>query len=951
MKLRTQIIAIVAIPIVGIAIVSGLGLRAALDLNSNARAVQTTISHAVPIGAMIHELQVERGMSAGFLSSGGVTFRDELRAQRQATDRTIADFRSVADGIASHHPNEVNVLNAALDRVTAMRDLVSDQQAAIPEMAEVYTDAIRHALTANVVSLGNIQIAAVSRIGIGWISLAEAKEAAGRERATGVVGFDAGRFEPDVLKQYKEFGAVQKTNLEKTHWFLEGTSLDADYESFAEFQAVDALRKVVAEASGETDLAGVTASDWFSVSTAWIDRLRATEVDLGNAAVSMAANKAQAATRDVIIYGAISALALLASVLGGWIVTKGFSRRMRHLGEALGRIAKKDFDVPINTVGEKSEIGDLSRGLDTMRDELRAADVHLRDAFSKSFAYGGSSAAMVIVDPELRINSFNQAAAELFRARETDLQTVWPGFDAASPGFQSVAGLAGSEEEMKRRLSDPSSLPWLTDLDVGELKLEFNATYVETEEGDYAGNVLQLRDVTVERLHTGIVESIERDQCVAELALDGTILRVNAVFAEAIGTLPDAVHGKSLTDLLAADDPLKGNDADLWRKIAGGSADSSRLKLMNADRTVWMRATMTPILDAEGRCFKVSLLGEDITVGVERHAREAAAKAKAEEARNLIVNCLAEGLSNIAEGNLTYRIETAFEAEFDGLRTDFNKTVEQLAAVMSGVLESVERLRASSSELKSASGDLARRTEGQAATLEETAAALDEITATVQTTASESKSADGVVAEARNGAERGSQTVSKAISAMDQIVDSSQQISSIIKVIDDISFQTNLLALNAGVEAARAGEAGRGFAVVASEVRALAQRAAEAAREIGALITTSRAHVDDGVALVGGAGKVLTEIAELVVKASERVVAIRRASEEQAAGLGQINSSVNSMDQATQQNAAMVEEASALSSTLSGDADDLARLVSAFRTDGAREANTTETPIPLAASA
>ena len=951
MKLKTQIIAIVAVPVIGIAIVSGIGLRAAFETTNSADAVLTTVSHAVPVGDLIHELQVERGMSAGFLSSGGVNFKDALPAQRSRVDAAISGFQVVSSDIAAGNPAGIDGLEKALGAVKSMRARVSDQGATVPEMAGVFTAAIRAALSVNMQALSEVQIAEVGRAGAGWISLSEAKESAGLERAMGAVGFGSGQFPPNIQRRYDQLGAMQDAQLSKAELFLRSMLGEINFKGFAEYKAVEAMRAIVDEANGGPELGGVTAPDWFATSTAWIESLRTVEITLGENAVAMAEAEARSADLRVISYGATTLLALVVSAIGGWVVSRGFARRLHSLGEAMDHVAKKEFDTPISTLGERSEIGALSQSLDDMRAELEAADMRLREAFSKSFAYGGSSAAMVIIDPDLKIVSTNAAAVALFKAQEENIRLLWPDFDADALGYRSVAGLAGTEAEMKARFSDPGALPWLTDVDVGDLKLEFNVTYVETEDGAYAGNVLQLRDVTLERLHAGMVESIERDQCVAELTLDGTIVRANDVFAKALDVEPDSLRQRKIVDLCFDDDPLKGNDQALWDKISRGEADSPRLKLMkNGSEVVWMRAAMNPVLDADGRCFKIALLGEDITFGVERYAKETAAKARAEEARNLIVNCLADGLSNIAAGNLTYRIDSSFDSEFDDLRVNFNKTVEQLAGVMSGVLESVDRLRASSSELKSASGDLARRTEGQAATLEETAAALDEITATVQTTASESKSADSVVAEARDGAERGSRTVSEAITAMDQISESSKQISSIIKVIDDISFQTNLLALNAGVEAARAGEAGRGFAVVASEVRALAQRAAEAAREIGELITTSRSHVDDGVALVGSAGEVLGEIANLVVTASERVAAIRQASEEQATGLAEINTSVNSMDQATQQNAAMVEEASALSTTLSGDADDLARLVSAFETAGGQTVDAQE-EAPRAASA
>ena len=239
-------------------------------------------------------------------------------------------------------------------------------------------------------------------------------------------------------------------------------------------------------------------------------------------------------------------------------------------------------------------------------------------------------------------------------------------------------------------------------------------------------------------------------------------------------------------------------------------------------------------------------------------------------------------------------------------------------------------VRSGAEEITQASDDLSRRTEQQAASLEETAAALDQITATVRHTAEGASEARNTVSAAKADAERSGAVVREAVQAMGGIETSSKQIGHIIGVIDEIAFQTNLLALNAGVEAARAGDAGRGFAVVATEVRALAQRSAEAAKEIKALISASGQQVEAGVKLVGETGKALERIVAQVAQLNRLVADIAASAQEQATGLHEVNTAVNQMDQVTQQNAAMVEESTAASHGLSGEAKELARLVGQF---------------------
>jgi len=331
----------------------------------------------------------------------------------------------------------------------------------------------------------------------------------------------------------------------------------------------------------------------------------------------------------------------------------------------------------------------------------------------------------------------------------------------------------------------------------------------------------------------------------------------------------------------------------------------------------------------------------------QRRLTESEREAQARD-QGLVVAALGSGLSSLSQGDLTHRIEAGFPADYEQLKADFNGAISQLEQAMSQVVSNVSAIRSGSGEISHAADDLSRRTEQQAASLEETAAALDQITATVNKTASGARQAASVVLAARGDAETSGAVVRDAVEAMSAIEQSAQQISQIIGVIDEIAFQTNLLALNAGVEAARAGDAGRGFAVVASEVRALAQRSAEAAKEIKTLISASTTQVDTGVKLVGQTGEALQRIVGRVAEIDGLVSEISASAQEQATGLQQVNTAVNQMDQVTQQNAAMVEESTAASHSLSQEADVLAGSVSRFRTSGA--AIPAAKPAPRAAS-
>ena len=316
--------------------------------------------------------------------------------------------------------------------------------------------------------------------------------------------------------------------------------------------------------------------------------------------------------------------------------------------------------------------------------------------------------------------------------------------------------------------------------------------------------------------------------------------------------------------------------------------------------------------------------------------RSEAERAEAAAAQAEVVNSLADGLERLAAGDLVFRITCGFRADYEKLRIDFNKAMDKLQQTMQHIAENAVGVNVSANEITQGADDMSRRTEQQAASLEQTAAALDEITATVKKSSEGMKEAYGLVNQAKVDAEHSGSVVGQTVAAMDGIKESSQKISNIIGIIDEIAFQTNLLALNAGVEAARAGDAGRGFAVVATEVRALAQRSADAAKEIKALISASGTQVQAGVNLVRDTGEALGRIVDQVARLNVLITDVANSSAEQSTALAEVNNAVNQMDQVIQQNAAMVEQSTAASHALAHEAEDLKRMVEQFRVGQSR---------------
>ena len=426
-------------------------------------------------------------------------------------------------------------------------------------------------------------------------------------------------------------------------------------------------------------------------------------------------------------------------------------------------------------------------------------------------------------------------------------------------------------------------------------------------------------DITEEKVrnadYSGQLEAISKAQAVIEFSLDGTIIKANENFLTTLGYRLEDIKAKHHSMFVEKEYRDSEDYKNFWQTLRQGKFISGEFKRIgNNNKTVWIQASYNPIYNTNGEPIKVVKYATDIT------------------AQKTAISLISDTLFSLSEGDLTKTIDQTLDGEFDLLRQAMNSTLERLNNMFKEIAQRASHVNSSAQEVQSGSFDLSQRTEEQAASLEESAASVEELTSTVTQNARNAQHANELSTKATQKAQYGGEVINNTIGAMSEIESASKKISDIISVIDEIAFQTNLLALNAAVEAARAGEQGRGFAVVAGEVRNLAQRSATAAKEIKGLINDSVSKVADGTGLANKSGQTLTEIVEAIKAVSDLITDINDASQEQAEGIQQVNTTVMQMDAMTQQNAAMVEEASAASKSMTDQAEELIKLISFFRT-------------------
>lgn len=950
LKLRWKLVSIVIVPIACMLYLAQDSVsRNANAVDENERLLQLS-RYAVFASSLVHELQKERGASAGFLGSKGKKFVDALLHQRQTSDAKAKELEGFLKGFDPQVYGDEFVQR--LNRAMGMYDQISSQRRGISDLSLPQKEAIAYFTAMNSAFLDSIAYLAtissdgqLSNIASAYINFLQSKERAGLERAVLTVTFSQDRFSPGVYDKFISLVTIQDTYI-NVFRSLATTDQLAFFDSTVSGKVVDetnAMRQTAID-NAVIGSFGVDASYWFKIITEKINLLKKVEDTLSNDLKAKALSLTSIANNELQLSITVMVSALLLTLLFVYVMQRSITKPIHSAVNFAHSIAEGNFDNDIQSYAT-DESGQLLRALKSMQDNLKESQGQFKEQMESEQqrqvtennrirqALNNVTANVMMADKDLNITYINKAVKAMFNDHEAAIKKDLPKF--------SISGLIGTNIDdfhknpaHQRGMLEKLDKTYITTINVGGRNLKIIANPVFDDNSARLGTVVEWVDITEQMDAEKQVENVINAAVAGELDVRLDSSRYNGfmrTLADNINHLlntiiaPLNVSADYIERISVGDipEPIDDDYQGDFNKIKNSlNTCISSIKRLVTDTNTLASAAVDGQLDT--RANEILHQGDfcKIIEGVNN-------------ALDAIVNPINECkdiMESLSSGDLTQHMQGDYKGEFGELKNSINNSLKNLLDVVSQVSAAAISVDTASTEIASGVSDLSQRTESQAASLEETAASMEQMTATVNNNADNAQAADRLVKDAKEKALEGGSVVDRTIESMTEINQSSKKITDIIGVIDSIAFQTNLLALNAAVEAARAGEQGRGFAVVAAEVRTLAQRSADAAGEIKNLIHDSVNKINVGSDLVNQSGETLNEIVDAVENVYQTIAEISTASVEQRSGISQIGQTITQMDGMTQQNAALVEEASAASQSMSDQASHMQGLLSTFKT-------------------
>lgn len=990
MRLAPKLMLMLSLPMLVILLIGGQSLYKAYHHLEEEKVMTSVLDVAAAAAKSMHALMEESEYSREFLAARGKEGAGALQQKVQASDKALeayaAALESVAPAARNMHTNpRFEKIDEVLSGLDSHRIAVRDVKLREPASVRFYEaiavaklellDMVPWESPDQTVGLQASVFKDIEQLNLlaaeEWVLLAKVFERnafAGSETArfdqltkfqTEVIASIRGKASPEIIEKLD--GVLGSEAYQASMKKKESARIGADFGSFA---------------------FPIDPAEWTKDQTQYLSELS----ELGEAVMAstygLVDQQIESATTGLLATLAEMVIALVGAGLMGLLILRNVRSGVQGALSAAEHIADGDLDQAIETQA-KDEVGDVVRALANMRDQLKArieADAKVASENLRiRTALDGVSTCVMMSDEENRIVYMNDVVRQMFIDAEEDIRTELPQF--------SVDKMMGSSIDVFHK--DPSHQQRLvaalektveSEIKIGGRTFAFSATPVNDPDGHRQGTAVQWIDRTAEvEAAEAEQERLEAERKVAQenarirVSLDNASSNVmladndghiiymnksaNQLFSDVADDLRTSLPNFDENKLIGVNIDTFHKDPSHQRRMLEALQDTYVTEIEVGKRT--MKIVANPVVDDEGVRLGTAVEWSDRTqeVAVEREidglvesasqgdlSRRILLEGKSGFFKQLgtgfnslldeladVFDQIANVMSDMADGRLDVRIKQNYQGTFGKVKDDINQTLDRMGTVIGQLDQLAGEVDTAAEEIYTGNNNLSARTEQQASSLEETAASMEELTSTVRNNADNSRQADQLAANARNTAEAGGEVVSRAVDAMEQINTASAKISEIIGVIDEIAFQTNLLALNASVEAARAGEQGRGFAVVATEVRNLASRSADAAKEIKELIRDSVEKVEAGSQLVNESGTTLEEIVVGVKKVGDIVAEISAASAEQAAGIDQINQAVTAMDEMTQQNAALAEETSAASQTMTDSARQMTDVMGFFK--------------------